>query len=819
MISPRTILGLILLPALLFGPLPAAEPQPRTDTSGDALPDRAIARLGTTRLRVADSPTGLAYSPDGKLLAAVSYEGSVMVWSMPSGRKLQEFKVGTNTSAKLAFSKNGTYLAYSTGKESHIWDTKDGKELPRPAAGDWFSWDFVFAPDGKSIAGTMVGGKLRLWRLADAKELQAYDKVEGGYSLAFPELNRLLAVTRNGGSTEVWDAIAGKRLSATEAQSDSFPGPIISPNGKVFALVAGRVVSVHSVADGKELRRLTGHKEGIHSLAFSADSNSLAVGSRTVQVWDVTTGKERGSCETIPGGLPLVALSPDGKTLATGGRDAPHAVLLWDAATGRPQDRFPGHTGPIASLAFSPDGKQVATAAWRSAEAEVRLWEAATGQLLREFPAHPGGVTAVSFSPDGKCLATSGETHDRKVKVWDVATGRELRTFTGHEAKVEALAFSPDGRRLASGDSCNKGPSEGRVRVWDLEAGRQVALLSLPKGAIFSLTFERGGARLLVGAAGVHRYDMSSAERVGEPLLPEEQVWSLTLSPDGKILLAASGSHPARLWEVATRREIFDIKANWCGRAAFSPDGRFIALGTDTGVRLIDRADGRVCLTPPGTRGIVEALAFSPDGRALAGAAAGDTSALIWDVADLARRPLPAAEKAEAAALDRWYEALKDADPAVADRAAWEFIARPEQAVNRLKGSLQPVKESETKRVARLIADLDDDAFEARERASGELEMIGAAAEEAMRAALRNKPSAEQRRRLEEVLGRLKAGSPGGEPLRVTRAVAVLEQIGTPQAREVLQGLARGAPDAALTLDARSALDRLDKRKGPRRGE
>jgi WD40 repeat protein len=719
----------------------------------------------------------------------------------------------------MTFSKEGSYLAYSAGVQNYLWDVKSGKELPRPGGADWSFGVAAFAPDGKSVAGTTLGGgKLRLWSLTDDAETRTLEKVEGRViGLAFPERERLLAVTTDGKSATTWDALRGKRLSEPIALG-AVPVPlVISPDGQRLAFDAGNgVVSVRSAADGKELHRLAGHTENVYWLAFSADGGSLAVTSydTTVRVWDVTTGKERGKCET-PGSQALAVLSPDGKTAATGGPNHAHAVLLWDVATGRRRDDFGGHTGPISAITFSPDGKRVATCSWLRGESEIRLWDAASGRLLSEFTAHKGGVYPVLFSPDGKQLVSGGRG-DRTVRVWDAATPRELRALTGHEAGVTCLAISPDGKRLASGDSYynRMGQYEGRVRLWDLTSGGQVQLLVGHPGAVQAIAFDPRGTTLLVAANGVHTYSVASGTALAEPLEPTSRVWSLSVSPDGRTLLTAAGHDPVQLWERATGEAILSLRLGWCVRAALSPDGRFIAVGTGDGVRLFDRADGAQCLALRGTRGTVGALAFSPDGRVLAAGGTEDTSVLLWDVAELARRPLPDTKRLDGETPERCWEDLKRANAAFAERAAWGLVARPGEAVPLLKESLRPAKDSGMKPVARLIADLDDDTFETRERATRELESLGEAAEGPLREALRNKPTAEQRKRMEHLLARLKEKPRDGDQLRAARAIVVLERIASPEARQVLEALAGGAPDAGLTQDARAALERLDKRKG-----
>jgi WD40 repeat protein len=819
--APRLVLCLAVLGGLSFGRLSAGEPRPRTDTFGDVLPDRAFARLGTTRLQLGDSPSSLAYSPDGKLFAAgCSYEGRIVVWSMPSGRKLHEFQVGKNHPAWSVFSGDGASFACLSGVKSLLWDMKTGKELPVAEGAEGLFGTPAFAPDSKSIAGTTRSGDLRLWSLPDGKEIRVLKGVKGRiWALAFPGREKLLALARDGETLAVWDALRGQRLHEPVDAGTTIRQFALSPDGKHFAFeTRSRIISVRSVADGKERYRLDGPTQDIYDLSFSADGGSLAVSSRdtTVRVWDVATGKERSKCETTPGGLPIVALSPDGKTLATGGPNHPHAVLFWDTATGRRRNDFPGHTGPIYSLAFSPDGKQVATASWLRGDSEVRLWDAGSGRLLREITAHDGGVAAVAFSPDGKRLATGGWWNGQKVKIWNPETGKELQTFTGHAAGVTHLAFSSDGKRLASGDAYynDMGEHEGRVHVWDLVARKQLTVLSGHKGAVQGVEFDLDGATVFVAANGFYGYDLASGAQIGEPLHPRDRVECFAFSPDRKILLTvtARASGP-QLTELATGQSILDLKVGACGLAALSPDGRFLALGIENEVRLFDRANGEKCLTLRGIHGVVATLAFSPNGRVLTAAGTEDTSALLWDVADLSKRPLPSAKKADAATLDRWWASLKEADAAEADRAGWALVGNPEQTVARAKASLQPVAAADAKRLAKLVADLDSDQFETRERASQDLETLGETAGDALREALRNKPSAEQWRRIEDLLARLKGKPIGGEWLRATRAVAVLERIGTPEARDVLKMLAGGAPGALLTRDAREALKRLDRRK------
>jgi hypothetical protein len=119
------------------------------------------------------------------------------------------------------------------------------------------------------------------------------------------------------------------------------------------------------------------------------------------------------------------------------------------------------------------------------------------------------------------------------------------------------------------------------------------------------------------------------------------------------------------------------------------------------------------------------------------------------------------------------------------------------------------VNREQEERVARLLAELDDDRFPVRRRASAELEQLGRGAEAALLEALQGKPSLELRSRLERLLDRLNGTKPSPEQILAQRGTEVLERMGTPEAREILQALARGAASDWTAREARLSLKRL----------
>jgi hypothetical protein len=203
------------------------------------------------------------------------------------------------------------------------------------------------------------------------------------------------------------------------------------------------------------------------------------------------------------------------------------------------------------------------------------------------------------------------------------------------------------------------------------------------------------------------------------------------------------------------------------------------------------------------------ALAFSPDGSLLA-SGSWDRTAMTWDVLGqrTATRQLG---KLEDATVNTLWDDLASSDASKAYRAIQTLQGGSQQAVSFLKKHVHPVPAVDAKRIAQLLVDLDSESFNVREKATKELRELGDLSEPALRATLSAQPSPELRRRAEALLAQL---DPSRSPalLRSLRAVESLEHLATPEARQLLEQLAAGAPEARLTREAKATLERSTQR-------
>jgi len=415
--------------------------------------------------------------------------------------------------------------------------------------------------------------------------------------------------------------------------------------------------------------------------------------------------------------------------------------------------------GALDEATLSPDGKLVAAATRQgSPEPVCCLWEVASGRELRRLPLHDF-VCALRFSPDSKQLVTGSD--DRQGRLWDIKTGTELRSFTGTKEGIWCLAFSPDGKLLVIGE-------RSALRIWETETGKLLrqlgsgpsSLAFTPNGS-FVVTGENGGISFWESATGKGRF------RLQEPRMGG--VFDLAFAPDGRTLATATWDGQVRLWEMATGRIrcIFNGHGDRVFRVAFAPDGRAVASGgVERSVFIWD------CTGQTITGKLVPTI--------------GDMGAL-WDVF--------ASENAEHA-----YQ------------AEWKLVAGGQQTVAFLQQNLKPIPKDFDRRLREAIAGLEDQHAELRHAAMNELDCFGSLAEPLLRKALADPHSAEARARLEYLLEKQQSQFPSGALLRSLRAIEVLEQIGTPQARQLLESIAAGHPQAALTRDANASLDRLAKK-------
>jgi WD40 repeat protein len=579
------------------------------------------------------------------------------------------------------------------------------------------------------------------------------------------------------------------------------------------------------IASARPVHHFEAHKGPIVSVSYSVDGKLLATGSAQggVAVWDPRTGKQqcsfiRDSNGRSSASATIASISPDGKYLASANGNA---IRLWDVATGRERADLARHPLAVRTCTFSADNKEVWTSCgepyYPRGDHVLRCWDTASGKLTRQI-ALPEEEWIFAVSDDAKLVLTGVPGQGDDVHLWNADSRKRLHALAGHRHGVTRAAFSRDGKLLAVADCDSGGPvMSGMVHVWNVSTGKELHQLTWDreKTPCWALSFSDDGKLLACGGdGGLWLWDSTRGKLLWESRNNKAYVQAVAFSPDGS-LVAALYEHSLDVFEVASGKIILSQALKMAGRAiAFAPDGRTLLLGF-RGLRgtihFLDVGTGEVFAKLSGHEGDINQFAFSPNSKVLASAGA-DAAVFLWDTASL-KPPALAASKLSADDLNRLWTDLSAVDAVTAHRAIWKYLASSDAAVLTIRGKLKPAIVDD-KRVQKLIQELDDQSFRVRNGAAAELEALGELAVDALRKAAGVTKSPEVQRRLKELLGRLEPFPLSGERLRALRAIRILEQIGTPAAREVLARMASGAAMARATIAAKASLERLKPGQG-----
>jgi WD40 repeat protein len=492
-----------------------------------------------------------------------------------------------------------------------------------------------FSPDGQVLATGDMDGEVRLWRVADGKNLlTCKEHTSWVWSIAFSPNGHIIASGSDDKTVKLWDVSTGQCYLTLRGHNQQVWSVAFSPDGHIIASASeDQTVKLWDIKTGECVQTLEGHTNWVRSVAFSPDGKRLASGSddHTVKLWDLKTGK---SCQTLQehtAQVWSVAYSCDGHIIASSSSD--RTVKLWHIQTGECLKTLQGHTNWVRAVTFSPNGDILASG---SEDHTVKLWDVSTGQCCQTLKGHGNWVRSVAFSPDGQTLASGSGDHT--VKLWHVRSGRCDKTLQGYTNRVWSVAFSPDGRTLASGND------DHTVKLWELSSGICYQTLRGHTNAVCCVAFSPNGLILASSSSDqtIKLWDISTMQCRQTLQGHNGRVWAIAFSPDGQTLASASDDQTVKIWDISTGvcRQTLQGHSNWVCSVAFPPISAapllenypILASGSyDRTLKLWNLATGECYQTLQGHTNWVWSIAFSLDGETLA-SGSGDHTIKLWSV-------------------------------------------------------------------------------------------------------------------------------------------------------------------------------------------
>ena len=479
--------------------------------------------LNTFRERPKDEVYTESYVLTHDKLAIGGVSGKIQLWDPISGKKLPtlrkeiSFEMGKNDHiVGLAFSPDGSQLAFGSENTSLLWDTTGNNEpmILRKHIGQAnpyvYTPVFAFSPNGKMLASGGTDNTVQLWDTDTGKLLTILTKHTSGITgLTFSPDGSTLVSACGDGAVLFWNTETNKPLPIhISDHTYTQRGMAILKDSNTLTSVAYNGIT--TFWDLKTQRKTNfqtkWHSNGLFNVAFSPDGTRLAIGNQQlIHFTDVQTGGELASlAEPEHSIVSVTAVSPDGKTVALNSQGG---IRLWNTETGKilnmplniPHNDMFAQT--ISTLLFSRDGKKLVSG---DSQGNVQIWDTKTGDELTNFltgdekeEAMDNGIesklqnmilnqiTALAFSSDETLIAAG---NFEKIRLFGSQKKTHFKEVS--KGKCNALVFSPDDSVLVAG------LWDGGILLLDITTGDELATLDGHTALISKLLFSSDGKTL-----------------------------------------------------------------------------------------------------------------------------------------------------------------------------------------------------------------------------------------------------------------------------------------------------------------------------------
>jgi WD40 repeat protein len=561
------------------------------------------------------STSAVSFASDGRF-ATAGEDGEVIIYSR-DGKSISTISTGQNSTYSLSFNLNGKTLLIGSLPTAILVNTSKLNSFDKISEFET-SGIVTLSSDGKRIATSCESQEnsgLYDVCILNIENVNKVTRLRGlakwFTAIAFSPNGLTVCAASRDGSVRLWDTNSSsgrERRRLTGNRSKVISLGFAFDNYTVLGGTSDGTSLFWDTRTGREIGVLKGHKSGVISVGFTRDGKRAFTASEdaTVRIWNSFSKLEVGKI-TTDSAVVAAALSSDGKRIVTSTEKG--SVRFWDALTGRALLKLMSHGHHVESMAFSSNGLRLLTGARGDV---ATIWDADTAKRAFNIKAKSLSVGA-GFSPDGMSVAIS--TYDDTfsyplIKVFDSQTGQALQTLQGLKSPAEVIAYSPDSRFIAAGDFYNN------VSVWNLLNHSRRSILQDRLTYISNLTFSEDGRTLLAWGSGHLVTWSTDGNTESTEFLTGGHYAAFTL--DGK-RIAVSTESELRVFDTMTGDLILIIPALKRRILAFSPDQHSLLVTSDSNaVELWDTKTGDLVRTINRYKTPVQLGLFSPDGVRIA---------------------------------------------------------------------------------------------------------------------------------------------------------------------------------------------------------
>lgn len=560
----------------------------------------------------------VAFSPDGKCLSGLNYNGQLRTWNPVNGQLYSSLLDVEATYSNFEYCMGGKKLLYSSnsnhlvitdpftgkiekdytleisptrfcvdlsGTKAYIldhlgnlleFDLNSGKTLrsfPLFKEYMYCATPLVIDRTGKYLAAGFDDNHIRVfslekWNVLHVLKEHKIRMVDISFSR---KDDRMFSVDHNR-DLVIWDFKSGKKLKSIGKTVMGITSLASHPTEDILAYPEWKQVHYVDAKIGNELKLFKARGNRILSMAYDQKGKFLATAADdiSIKLWNISALRiER----KIDGFFP-VEFSPDGEKLVCMGNQID--LRVYNPNTGEVIHRLDTEMELIQNLSFSKDGNYVAGGGFLGI---LKVWDIRNGKMVARLTGHAGGIYASSFHPDGSKIATCGL--DNTVRIWDLKSGKEIAQMVGHEVLVNDVEYSPDGKILATA-SWDK-----TIGIWDADKHSLIKQWKGHENIVTTLNFSSDGKYLVSGAGNnvvspidnsIRIWDVKSGTAICKFENPTGQINKVIVEKDGNFIFSCSDDGMVKLWDINKCTEVASlICANVSDHIIVTPDHYYTA--------------------------------------------------------------------------------------------------------------------------------------------------------------------------------------------------------------------------------------------------